>query len=57
MLHIKGKGRDNVLRALPDRLRQGTWYSRPSSGAERTCLGDELQETVVRMDWGGLAKQ
>lgn len=57
MLHIEAKGRDDVLRALPDLLQEGTWYSRPSSGAGRTYLGDDLREAVVRMDWDGLSKQ
>lgn len=57
MLHIEGKGRDDVLRELPKLLQEGTWCSRPSSGAGRTYLEDELQEAVVRMDWDGLAKQ
>lgn len=57
LLHMEAKGRDDVLRALPELLQEGTWYSRPSSGPGRTYLGDDLREAVVRMDWDGLSKQ
>lgn len=57
LAHIEAQGRDDVLRALPSLLREGTWYSRPSSGPGRTYLGDDQREAVVRMDWDGRAKQ
>lgn len=55
--HIAEQGREESLRRLPGLLRNGTWFSRPSSGSGRTYLSDGAHEGVVRMQWDDQAKQ
>lgn len=56
LIHIADKGRDDALRALPDLMNNGDWYSR-TSNKTGTYIGNGTDEAAMRMDWNGDAKQ
>ncbi len=57
IVHVDEHGRDDVLAALPDLLRDGAWYGKGSTRDGRTYLGDGTYEAVLRDRWDGEPRQ